>query len=96
MDSQSVNQFDDFESFVRKCRIYLTAIEKYRGNDPLATWYNYLLWLETNFVIDFKAESIFDEILAACLVHFENDQRYKQDRRLIKVFIKYVSKPVCE
>lgn len=85
-------QFDDLNSFISECQKNVNAIEEYTGCDPLAPWYQYLQWIDENFTIDFKHETIFDQILSACLCKFENDDRYKQDRRLIKLFIKYVSK----
>lgn len=91
MTNEPVNKYDDFDCFIAKCKHHVNAINKYKGSDPLSTWYNYLLWMEENFVIDFNKKTIFDEILATSLWHFEKDQRYKQDRRLIKMFIKYVS-----
>lgn len=86
--------YDDFDYFVGKCQKFVDTIESYSGDDPLGPWYNYLLWIEENYVIDFKTETIFDLILAACLCQFEQDERYKQDRRLIKLFIKFVSKMI--
>lgn len=77
--------------FLSECQNNVKAIEKYMGSDPLALWYEYLLWIEEHFMIDFKQETIFDLILSACLSTFEQDERYKQDRRLIKLFIKFVS-----
>lgn len=92
MANQIQHKYDDFGKFVSICKKFVNLIQNYEGNDPLAPWYDYLLWFEENFVIDFKQESIFDQILAACLCRFENEERYKQDRRLIKLFIKFVSK----
>lgn len=91
MDTQPKHRYDNFERFVLKCKKYVSEIQNYSGDDHLAPWYAYLLWLEENFIIDFNNETIFDEILRACLCQFEHDERYKQDRRLIKVFIKFVS-----
>lgn len=78
-------------SFLSECKKRVRVIEHYSGDDPLAPWYQYLQWIEENFTIDFKHESIFDRILTACLCKFENDERYKKDRRFIKLCIKYVS-----
>lgn len=90
--ANQVHKYDNFGKFVSVCKKYVIAIKNYKGNDPLALWYEYLLWIEESFVIDFKKETIFDQILAACLCQFEHEERYKQDRRLIKLFIKFVSK----
>lgn len=80
--------------FVEKCAEFAKEIERYSGTDQLDPWYRYLVWLEENYVIDFSAESIFMDILCRCLATFEADERYKQDRRMIKLFIKYVRKNV--
>lgn len=85
------HKFDSINSFLSECQIYIRAIEQYSGDDPLAPWYQYLQWIEENFTIDFKHETIFDHILTACLGEFEHDERYKQDRRFAKLCIKYVS-----
>lgn len=76
--------------FIKKAIEYVTEIERYSGTDPLDPWYRYLAWLETNCVFDFSEESLFMIILSRCLAKFESEERYKQDRRLIKLFIKYV------
>lgn len=91
MDAQPQHKYDNYQRFVLECKKYVNEIEKYSDDDRLAPWYSYLLWMEENFIIDFKKETVFDQILAACLCQFENDERYKQDRRLIKLFIKFVS-----
>lgn len=92
MASQTQHIYDNFGRFVSECKNFVKAIENYKGTDPLAPWYEYLLWMEENFVINSKQDTIFDEILANCLCRFEHEERYKQDRRLIKLFIKFVSK----
>lgn len=84
-------EHESLTNFLSECKKYVKSIERYSGPDPLALWYEYLLWMDEHFVIDFKRESIFDLILSACLSTFEQDDRYKQDRRLIKLFIKFVS-----
>lgn len=92
MSNQTQHKYDNFARFVSKCKEFVKTIENYNGSDPLEPWYDYLLWLDENFVMNSKTETIFDEILAACLCRFEQEQNYKQDRRLIKLFIKFVSK----
>lgn len=94
MASQTQYKYDNFGRFVSKCKNFVNAIENYKGADPLAPWYEYLLWMEENFELNLKHETIFDELLANCLCRFENEKGYKQDRRLIKLFIKFVSK-IC-
>lgn len=82
---------EEEKQFIAISKNYVNAIENYTGDDPLELWYKYLLWMEENYVIDFSVDNIFDEILCSCIAKFESDGKYKQDRRLIKLFIKYVS-----
>lgn len=84
-------KYENYNNFVLMCKNFVKSVENFSGTDRLINWYQYLLWIEENFIIDFKKETIFDQILAACLCQFEKEERYKQDRRLIKLFIKYVS-----
>lgn len=65
-------------------------IHNYTGDDPLVTWYNYIEWIEQSFPSGGK-ESGLQEVLGKCLSKFESDERYNQDRRMIKLYIKYVS-----
>lgn len=85
------SKYDEVNYFVLECKKYVHAIQNYSGDDSLAPWYAYLLWMEENFVIDFQNDTIFHDILAACLCLYEREEKYKQDRRLIKLFIKFVS-----
>lgn len=68
-------------------------IYKYAGEDPLSAWFTYIDWIEQSFPSGGK-ESGLQEVLAKCLSHFESDERYFQDRRMIKLYIKYVSENV--
>lgn len=72
-------------------REYEEAIETYSGTDPLDTWYSYICWIEQSFPKSGNESGLHDAV-SKCLLKFENDMRYRQDRRLIKLFIKYVSK----
>ena len=72
-------------------RQYEEAIAKYEGSDPLSPWYEFICWIEQSFPQSGN-ESGLDEAVIKCIVAFENDQRYNQDRRMIKLYIKYVSK----
>lgn len=85
------NKCDNLSYFLSECRKFVYNIEQYKGDDPLVPWYDYLQWCDDNFHIDFTRETIFVHILTACLCKFENDGRYKQDRRFIKLFVKFVS-----
>lgn len=78
--------------YVVSFRQYEETISQYEGPDPLAPWYEYICWIEQSFPQSGN-ESGLDEAVLKCIVAFENDQRYTQDRRMIKLYIKYVS---CE
>lgn len=85
------HKYDKLSYFLSECKKFVYNIEQYTGDDPLSPWYDYLQWFDDNFHIDFKQETIFVHLLTACLFKFENDKRYKQDRRFIKLCVKFVS-----
>lgn len=66
------------------------AIEVYEGDDPLQPWYDYIVWVEQIYPRSGK-ESALHELLSKCLALFERDERYFQDSRMLKLYIKYVS-----
>lgn len=72
-------------------REYERKIHEYDGDDPLEPWYAYISWIEQSCPSGGK-ESGLDEVLQKCLSKLGDDQRYAQDRRMIKLFIKLVSK----
>uniref|UniRef100_A0A1A9W234 BUB1 N-terminal domain-containing protein n=1 Tax=Glossina brevipalpis TaxID=37001 RepID=A0A1A9W234_9MUSC len=65
------------------------GIHNYIGQDPLSAWYNYIDWIEQSFPSGGK-ESGLKQVLAKCLNHFADDERYYQDGRMIKLFIKFM------
>lgn len=71
-------------------REFEKAIETYDGDDPLQPWYDYIVWIEQVYPKSGK-ESALHELLSKCLALFEKDERYFQDRRMLKLYIKYVS-----
>lgn len=66
------------------------AIQIYEGDDPLQLWYDYIVWVEQVNPKSGK-ESALHELLSNCLALFEKDERYFQDIRMLKLYIKYVS-----
>jgi checkpoint serine/threonine-protein kinase len=66
-------------------------INEYTGKDPLELWFKYISWIEQSFVKSASDGGIL-EVVARCIKKFEEESRYKQDRRLIKLYIKYVRK----
>ncbi|CRK98523.1 CLUMA_CG011876, isoform A [Clunio marinus] len=77
------------ETMEMEKRQHEDAIKNYEGNDPLDPWYEYICWIEQSYPKSGK-ESGLDEVILKCIVHFEHETRYKQDRRMIKLFIKYI------
>ncbi|XP_032512468.2 mitotic checkpoint serine/threonine-protein kinase BUB1 beta-like [Danaus plexippus] len=65
------------------------AIRQYQGPDPLEPWFNYIQWVEQSFP-KHGHEGNIDKLIKDCLQLFEKDERYFQDRRLVKLWIKYV------
>ncbi|XP_031628925.1 uncharacterized protein LOC116344486 [Contarinia nasturtii] len=70
-------------------REFEKAIETYVGDDPLQPWYDYIEWVEQVYPKSGK-ESALHEILSKCLAEFEENRRYFQDRRMVKLYIKYI------
>ncbi|XP_045766135.1 uncharacterized protein LOC123867869 isoform X3 [Maniola jurtina] len=66
-----------------------TAIRQYQGPDPLDPWFNYIQWVEQSFP-KHGHEGNIDKLIRDCLQLFEKDERYFQDRRFVKLWIKYV------
>ena len=75
------------------CSEYEEQIKTYAGDDPLELWLEYIHWIEQAFPRSGK-ESEFQQTLQRCLQLFEHEDKYKQDERMIKLYIKFVS-TVC-
>lgn len=71
-------------------RSYEDAIKNYIGEDPLESWYEYIMWAEQSYPKS-GHESPLSTLLTQCLNTFEKDPRYRQDRRFIRLWINYVS-----
>lgn len=78
------------EQIIEQRREFERSIDSYSGDDPLEIWYEYIQWIEQSYPKSGK-ETALNEVISSCLSKFENEERYKQDRRMIKLFIKYVS-----
>lgn len=55
----------------------------------MALWYEFISWIQQAFPRSGK-ESEFQEALQKCLQIFEHSDQYKQDVRMIKLYIKFV------
>lgn len=71
-------------------REHEAAIRLYQGTDPLDPWFNYIQWVEQCFP-KHGHEGHIDKLIKDCLQLFENERKYYQDRRFVKLWIKYVS-----
>lgn len=77
--------------FIVYHREHEALLRNYQGPDPLDPWFNYIQWIEQSFP-KHGHEGHMDKLIKDCLQLFENDKRYYQDRRFVKLWIKYVSK----
>ncbi|XP_055548233.1 uncharacterized protein LOC129731895 isoform X2 [Wyeomyia smithii] len=75
--------------FEKEKRFFEEKIEKYSGSDPLQPWYEYICWIEQTFVTKTNHASL-NNILLHCIAKFEKVERYQQDRRFVKLCIKYI------
>lgn len=78
-----------FISRLKSFREHELAIANYVGDDPLEPWYEFILWIEQSFPKSGK-ESSLDEVVVSCIRTFETDKKYHQDRRMIRIFIKFI------
>uniref|UniRef100_A0A182M815 Mitotic checkpoint serine/threonine-protein kinase BUB1 n=1 Tax=Anopheles culicifacies TaxID=139723 RepID=A0A182M815_9DIPT len=77
------------EQWEEERKAHEKQIDHYEGDDPLATWYDYFCWMEQTNVSNFKP-MIQEQALRRCVQLYENDPRYMQDHRFIKLCIKYI------
>ncbi|KAL5277528.1 BUB1 family protein [Megaselia abdita] len=72
-------------------KLFELEIENGKGSeDPLELWYRYLTWIEQSYPTELKRDSGFMEVLIKCLFTFENEPKYRQDFRLIKMISKLI------
>lgn len=76
-------------SFRKHFRSWENAIHLYKGPDPLEYWFHYVNWYEQNYCYD--ATNKMPDLLQKILSQFNNINAYKQDHRMVKVWLKYVS-----
>ncbi|XP_067635526.1 uncharacterized protein [Eurosta solidaginis] len=65
------------------------AIHDYKGYDPLDPWYAYISWIEQSFPSGGE-ESGLEEVITKCLSRFADEARYFQDRRMVKLYMKFI------
>lgn len=66
-------------------------VRTYKGADPLGAWYTFICWIEQSYPAGGSGSGL-QTVLHQCLTKFEDDERYRQDKRLIKLFIKFMEK----
>ncbi|XP_058168912.1 uncharacterized protein LOC131284074 [Anopheles ziemanni] len=81
--------FEPIENWEKRRRLLEEEVEKYVGDDPLQQWYEYIFWIEQTNVSSGKP-MILEDAVRRCVQKFENDPRYMQDQRFIKLCIKYI------
>uniref|UniRef100_A0A0A1XEG1 Mitotic checkpoint serine/threonine-protein kinase BUB1 n=1 Tax=Zeugodacus cucurbitae TaxID=28588 RepID=A0A0A1XEG1_ZEUCU len=79
---------DSMHGFLRDKQAWENAISMYQGPDPLDHWYNYICWYENHLRGD--PENKFRETLERCLALFEHSDFYKQDLRMVRLWLKYI------
>ncbi|XP_055836794.1 uncharacterized protein LOC129905350 [Episyrphus balteatus] len=79
---------EQMHSFLKDKQAWENAIAMYNGPDPLEHWYNYICWYNSNIHGD--PENKFRETLERCLTQYEHNEYYKQDPRMVKLWIKYI------
>lgn len=66
------------------------AINCYNGQDPLDLWFRYICWLESNVNSCSALEAKFRKSVEQVLSTYDKFDNYKQDLRMVKLWIKYV------
>lgn len=80
---------EQMHSFLKDKEAWENAISMYNGPDPLEHWYNYICWYYSNIQGD--PENKFRETLERCLTQYEHIEYYKQDPRMVKLWIRYIA-----
>lgn len=80
---------DEMHSFLKDKQAWEHAISLYQGPDPLDHWYNYICWYENHARSD--PEHKFRETLERCLTVYEHNEYYRQDVRLVRLWLKYIA-----
>lgn len=81
---------DAQQILLQEKQVYEDAIKHYEGDDPLESWYEYILWMEQSYPKS-GHESHIGKLLQQCLAIFEKETRYHQDRRFVRLWINYIS-----
>lgn len=85
---QSAVPADQMHSFLKDKQAWENAIALYQGPDPLDHWWNYICWYENHGHGD--PDNKFRETLERCLTLYEHSDYYKQDVRMVRLWLKYI------
>ncbi|XP_068140947.1 mitotic checkpoint serine/threonine-protein kinase BUB1 [Drosophila tropicalis] len=80
---------DEMHGFLKDKQAWEHAISLYQGPDPLDHWYNYICWYENHANSD--PELKYRETLERCLTVYEHNDYYRQDARLVRLWLKYIA-----
>ncbi|GAB5368426.1 hypothetical protein AAMO2058_001318500 [Amorphochlora amoebiformis] len=64
------------------------AIHEYHGEDPLAPWIDYIEWAQEAFPSGGEQAKLV-EVLEACTRTLSKDEKYRQDKRYLRVWLTY-------
>lgn len=84
-------QSDPIAAFQNDILLWEQAIDSYQEADPLDLWFRYICWLESNVNVNKALEAKFRKAVEQCLSTYDKFENYKQDLRMVKLWIKYVS-----
>lgn len=73
----------------KKQEWYEMQIRTYEGSDPLELWCEYISWVEQSFP-KHGPEGNLSVLLTKCFQAFKDEERYKNDIRFVRLWIKYV------
>lgn len=69
--------------------LFINAIKNDQGDDPLDNWYKYITWIEQSYPKNGHEGNLIP-LLEECLKKFEHDERYVNDVRFCKLWIKFI------
>ncbi|KRT78135.1 hypothetical protein AMK59_7234, partial [Oryctes borbonicus] len=86
---QAQNNHEFQRELFQQKEAFENAIRTYEGDDPLDNWYNYISWVEQSYP-KHGYEGNIKVLLEDCLTKFEYDNKYTNDHRFCKLWIKFI------
>ncbi len=62
-------------------------ITQYQGDDPLNPWISYIGWIQEAYIS--RSRHISSPVIEKCIEIFQNNEKYKNDIRFLKICIVY-------